>query len=894
MDLTQNKLNYIEWNNIEVPVSEQEKSILKIIIDGYDNVNIRYNTNLSLISVVKIDKTPENELYLYKAHFQDLIREMMEKYGEIIGFEYDATISTSTKIRKLKSSDMIRIQNMDTNIKHKSDSIIEFIQLDFCDKMLKSFAATKQPIINMNQKIAKNKKTTKNEKSVKPEIPEKSHEFYLYTLLQMKKTSINNLNPQCCKFVDAAIEFVKSFINISNTIYQSHELIEKNPYIIKYEDYSLFSHQKQLFSICKMEKPTPKLILYMAPTGTGKTLSPIGLMTDYKVIFVCVARHIGLALAKSAISMEKRIAFAFGCETASDIRLHYYAASNYTRNYRSGGIHKVDNSVGDKVDMIICDVKSYLIAMRYMLAFNKGKEQSIITYWDEPTITMDSDSHDLHDIIHENWVENKIPNMVLSCATLPKESEMADTITDFCSRFENAQIHTINSYDCRKTISMVNKNGYCVLPHLAFESYPELQQCVEHCNQNKSLLRYFDLSEITKFIEYVMSDKEYLDEAYSVPNYFDDDISNITMNSVKIYYLDILKHISRDKWPEIYNHCIEFQIPKFKENMNRFHKTTSLDNCKKFDTSSSNLVRSNSIAIFTSSGNTLSNIIENSPPTKEIVKPNNLSGALLTTEDAHTLTDGPTIFLTDDVDKIGKFYIQQSNIPKKVFDTLMERIEKNNDLQKKIDNLQKSLEDQLGSEIEKSKKMEKEQFKGDVHVIMNEIARLKNDFNMVSVDSVYIPNTKQHQQLWAPNGKLVENAFVPEIEESVVKDIMLLNVNNQMKLLLLLGIGTFVNKPNVQYMEIMKKLAYEQKLYIIIASSDYIYGTNYQFCHGFIAKDLINMTQQKIIQAMGRIGRNNIQQEYSIRFRDDGIISQLLLPPKQNIEAIVISRLFST
>ena len=27
-----------------------------------------------------------------------------------------------------------------------------------------------------------------------------------------------------------------------------------------------------------------------------------------------------------------------------------------------------------------------------------------------------------------------------------------------------------------------------------------------------------------------------------------------------------------------------------------------------------------------------------------------------------------------------------------------------------------------------------------------------------------------------------------------------------------------------------------------------------------------NMTQQKIIQAMGRIGRNKIQQEYTIRF----------------------------
>jgi hypothetical protein len=36
----------------------------------------------------------------------------------------------------------------------------------------------------------------------------------------------------------------------------------------------------------------------------------------------------------------------------------------------------------------------------------------------------------------------------------------------------------------------------------------------------------------------------------------------------------------------------------------------------------------------------------------------------------------------------------------------------------------------------------------------------------------------------------------------------------------------------------MKKLADEQKLYMIIASSDYIYGTNYQFCHGFLSKDL--------------------------------------------------------
>jgi hypothetical protein len=157
---------------------------------------------------------------------------------------------------------------------------------------------------------------------------------------------------------------------------------------------------------------------------------------------------------------------------------------------------------------------------------------------------------------------------------------------------------------------------------------------------------------------------------------------------------------------------------------------------------------------------------------------------------------------------------------------------------------------------------------------------------------MYIPNTKQHQQLWIPNEQMVKNAFVPNIDEETVKDIMLLELDNSMKLLLLLGIAVFANHQNTQYIEIMKRLAYNQQLYMIVASSDYIYGTNYQFCHGFIGKDLTMMTQQKIIQALGRIGRNNIQQEYSVRFREDNMILNLFLPSKQNMEAIKMSMLF--
>ena len=114
-----------------------------------------------------------------------------------------------------------------------------------------------------------------------------------------------------------------------------------------------------------------------------------------------------------------------------------------------------------------------------------------------------------------------------------------------------------------------------------------------------------------------------------------------------------------------------------------------------------------------------------------------------------------------------------------------------------------------------------------------------------------------------------------------------------MKILLLLGVGMFVLDAPSAYLEVIKTLALEQKLYLIIASSDYIYGTNYPFCHGIIGKDLVNMTQQKTIQAMGRIGRNNIQQDYTIRFRNPELLRNLFLPMKENLEAENMSKLFA-
>jgi CRISPR/Cas system-associated endonuclease/helicase Cas3 len=56
----------------------------------------------------------------------------------------------------------------------------------------------------------------------------------------------------------------------------------------------------------------------------------------------------------------------------------------------------------------------------------------------------------------------------------------------------------------------------------------------------------------------------------------------------------------------------------------------------------------------------------------------------------------------------------------------------------------------------------------------------------------------------------------------------------------------------------------------------------------------LDLTQEKLIQAMGRIGRNNIQQTYTIRFRDDEQIAKLFTSEADKPEIINMNRLFNS
>jgi len=864
MDLNQQKLTKSEWETIEMPVSQDEIEVLKLIIKGNNDVNVRYNKTDSIFTFLKIEYGEKMEDFIFNKYFREKITEFISKYKA----SYLKLNVNSNPV--LKKADLIRItKNTETTI--DKSNIYEYVLLEQIEKILKY--------------------QSKNSKKM---------EYYYFTLYKLLKNTVPLINRHILEIANKIIHNLEDVISIQKIIENSVECIEKNPNLIKYGDMMLYEHQKEIITSCK--KSTPKLILYIAPTGTGKTITPIGLSEQNKIIFVCAARHVGLALARSAISVNKRVAFAFGCDSADDIRLHYFSAKEFSKNKRTGGIWKVDNSIGDKVEIMICDIKSYLPAMYYMLSFNKS--ENLIVYWDEPTITLDYAEHEFHAIIKKNWSENLIENMVLSSATLPKLHELTDTTNDFKSKFPNADIISIVSNDCKKSIPIINNNGYVVLPHYLSQDYDEILKIVNHCENYLTLLRYFDLKEVVRFIMLVQNNN-YTQLRFKIERSFGS-LDDIDMKNIKLYYLNLLKNIIPGLWGSIYltlkNSREKRILPNNTINSkgNKITKINSLgpgSTCCNFE--GVPLLR------LASEPN-----IPTKPINTEVTETPDNCAIYLTTKDAYTLTDGPTIFLSNNVEKISNFCVQQANIPIQIMNDILKKIEFNNSINDKILKLEKDLEDISNKDVTNkdtdkggkttakndhkcnrepsSSKTQTESLK-----ISSQLETLRSMIKTATLNECFVPNKLNHIQKWA--GELnPQNAFSSNISEDLINKIMLLQgVNDSWKVLLLMGIGVFTNHENINYTEIMKKLADEQKLYLIIASSDYIYGTNYQFCHGYLSKDL-ELTQEKIIQAMGRVGRNKYQQDYTVRFRDDSQIMKLFTSDTDKPEIINMNRLFNT
>ena len=220
-----------------------------------------------------------------------------------------------------------------------------------------------------------------------------------------------------------------------------------------------------------------------------------------------------------------------------------------------------------------------------------------------------------------------------------------------------------------------------------FEKLKLKKLSARHIEKKETILRHIDVNEMIKFILYVNKHK-YVSSQYLLENYFEN-FEDIEIISLKVYYLRLLTLV-KDKWDDIYNH--------FQEKNRKLYES--------------------------------------------VIK--------VTTNDAYSLTEGPTIFLTQDVKKTAMFYLRVSNIPEDELDKILEIMNENK--YGKLEEVEKAEEqrkDKIGSE--KLEKDHSKNLKSDEYKIYQAYLKRVAYFKIQSIElsSKYIPNSEAHIREWS-------------------------------------------------------------------------------------------------------------------------------------------------
>ena len=830
--IKQTKLTKEEWEFTEKPCNNTDLNILKFINNCSKDINLINYKYCSLNQFLKINDKDE---YIFYTLFYEKIQFFENKYKNIL----------KNNTKKIELKDLYNKKNIKINsaTKIKLNNTVSKINNDY--EIFEN---------SLKEKILSNKCNFKyinniidfrlfiNISYVFYYIQNKNiyhQKYYTYLFLKDYETynRIFNINTNLVNWINnnilyfMNIELIDILKNYKNFVIKNIQIDEK---------IQLYDHQKELIRYFNNKNNEDgSLIFYSAPTGTGKTMTPVALVNKYKIIFICAARHVGLTLANYMISMNKKVGFAFGCEQMEDIRLHNNAISEYIEIKKGKKIFKKPNHEnGEKVEIIICDIQSYYYAMLYMKSFHEKND--IILYWDEPTISLDYQSHELHDKIKYIMTQNQIPNIVLSSATLPDINEVSTFINSFKEKFMDKTINVkkISSDIFQNNISIYKTDGNVVIPHnLWLNDTDKLNKFLTFYNNNKYLHKYLD---IDSCINFILDIHELLNSNYNkiINIEFNESNKFININNQNItnIYLNILTNLNSNKLELLKDH---FRL----KNINYVKKSLMY----------------------------------------------------LTSHDSYTITNGPCLYLSNNYEKIIQVLYKTSKIPNEILSSLLNKLEHNNELLKIIDKNVKLMEDIMDKELEKENKMASEKLPPQARKIKQIIDNTREQLHNIEIDNKYIPNRKDHFNIFHSDLKYKDyNLWTCNIDQSYIESILNIDdVEPIIKVMLIIGIGVFDEKINNKYINIMKELAKEQKLFIIIAPDDYIYGTNYQFSHGYLGKDVSNITQEKLIQSMGRIGRQSVNKDYSFRLRDDTLVDKIYFKSNENIEIQNMNNLFS-
>jgi hypothetical protein len=131
MDLNQEKLTKTEWESTEIPISEDEKEIMKLIMTGFHDVNYIYNKKKSMLNYLSLSSNENLMEHMYKEYYKPKIDKLKKKY-EVIYEEND-----KVKFQRVNSMEKCKLDNLSSKIKDCEDKIFESVLLYIAEGVLR-------------------------------------------------------------------------------------------------------------------------------------------------------------------------------------------------------------------------------------------------------------------------------------------------------------------------------------------------------------------------------------------------------------------------------------------------------------------------------------------------------------------------------------------------------------------------------------------------------------------------------------------------------------------------------------------------------------------------------------------------------------------------------------
>jgi hypothetical protein len=167
-------------------------------------------------------------------------------------------------------------------------------------------------------------------------------------------------------------------------------------------------------------------------------------------------------------------------------------------------------------------------------------------------------------------------------------------------------------------------------------------------------------------------------------------LDDINMKTIKFYYIKLLQNLKRENWITICEYFKSTRTPRILSNETIDPKGVKIIKTRSIGPGVS--LQNNKLSGLPLSRLASEQVMVNANEQSTNVTQQGTSGVYVTTKDAYTLTDGPTIFISNEVEKIGKFCLQQANIPTIIMDEIMKKIEYNNVLNEKLNELESAVE----------------------------------------------------------------------------------------------------------------------------------------------------------------------------------------------------------